>query len=150
MYHLPVLLQVPLQVFLPTIKVSGSNIVRDHLLQAPLAICSDVSIKAVYFLKAGTPYRTKHGKTPSFSFVFATVVVVQICDWTETSGKALPFTPESPARSDRDSSVDYLGLINARSSYEKVVFTRLSSQRGISSSGKQPDLISFLFIWVIF
>lgn len=26
---------------LPTIKVSGSNIVRDHLLQAPLAICSD-------------------------------------------------------------------------------------------------------------
>ena len=131
MYHLPALLQVTLQVFIPTIKVSGSNIVRDHLLQAPLATCSDVSIKDICFLKADIPYRTKHGKTPSFSFVFATAVVVQVCDWTETSGKALPFNPESPARSDRDSSVDYVGLINTRSSYEKVVFTRLSSQRAI-------------------
>ena len=86
LYHLPTLLQVPLQVFLPTIKVSGSNIVSDHLLQAPLAICLDVSIKDICFLKAFIPYHTKHGKTPSFSFEFTAVAVVQICDWTETSG----------------------------------------------------------------
>ena len=63
MYHLPVLLQVPLQVFLPTIKVSGSNIVRDHLLQAPLAICSVISAEDICFLKASIPYRTKHGNS---------------------------------------------------------------------------------------
>ena len=34
---------------LPTIKVSGSNIVRDHLLQAPLAICSDHKSEASAF-----------------------------------------------------------------------------------------------------
>ena len=33
-----------------------------------------------------------------------------------------------------------MGLISARSSYEKVVFSRLSSQRANSSSGMDPDL----------
>ena len=86
-------------------------------------------IRASCFLKAYGPYRTKHGKTPSFSFVFADASVVQVCDWTETGGQAMPFIPWSPARSYRDSSVDCMGLISARSSYEKVVFTRFSSQR---------------------
>ena len=51
------------------------------------------SLKEIYFLKADIPHRTKHGKTPSFSFVFATAVVVQVCDWTETGSQAMPFIP---------------------------------------------------------
>ena len=43
MYHLPALLQVPLQVFLPTIKGSGSNIVNFH--QILVLLCKKKAVR---------------------------------------------------------------------------------------------------------